>query len=418
MVLPPPGDAGGPLARSHVRMRALHMLLALSLVAILPVAMTAPAAANPLDVPLVAAVDSAVASFSGSAAVVITDPRSGATYAHGDGRVFTAASLYKLGVMVEAYRAAAAGELALDGTTVTIADEDLVDDGEETDSGTTLTVREAVERMITVSDNSCARALLRLLDTHRVNATSAALGLTATRINTTLPDAEQTAPMNTISAHDAARLFTALVNGTVVSPAASAEMLAILGRQRINDRLPAGLPDGTPIAHKTGNLDGVAHDAGVITTPFGPRVVVVLTDGFADYADVVALAAAVAHDAYTLPLDRFAAAIAPAEVSRIVPGQAYRAVVNVTNTSTFTWDPTFHLASHWRNESGAYVRWDGRRAELPPLAPGQSATVEFHGVAPLSTEPLGVLEFDVVHENVAWAGTPVRIVVTFASAAP
>lgn len=392
-----------------------RLITALLVAALLQLGLSAPASAEPLASPLDAAVESALASFPGDVAVVVADPVGGATYEHGTDRVFASASLYKLAVMVEVYRRAAAGGVSLDDSTVTIADEDMVDDGVETDSGTTLSVRDALERMITVSDNSCARALLRLLDIHQVNATTQALGLSATRINTGLPDAERTADENTTSARDMERLFTGLVRGTVVSPAASAEMLAVLGHQQINDRLPSGLPDGTPIAHKTGNLDGVAHDVGVITTPFGPRVVVVLTDAFSDYADVVALAGAVAHDAYTLPLERFAAGIAPQQVSKVVPGQPYSALVRVTNDSTFTWDATFHLAAHWRNESGAYIQWDGYRAALPLLAPGQSATAELRGVAPLDPEALGVLELDVVHEGVAWAGTPGRMLITFSA---
>src|SRR5206468_2519856 len=48
-------------------------------------------------------------------------------------------------------------------------------------------------------------------------------------------------------------------------------------RQEINDRLPAALPDGVVVAHKTGNLLGLAHDAGIIFTPSGPRIVVAMT---------------------------------------------------------------------------------------------------------------------------------------------
>jgi len=381
--------------------------------ALVALALSAPADADGLATPLDTVIEGALAAFPGNVAVVVSDPRDGTTYEHAADRIFASASLYKLAVMVEAYRSAAAGGLSLDGSTVTITDDDMVDDGVETDSGTTLTVRDALERMITQSDNSCAHALVRLLDAHQVNATALGIGLTATRINTALPESERTADENTTSARDMARLFSGLVRGTIVSPAASAEMLGVLSRQQINDRLPSGLPDGTPIAHKTGNLDGVAHDAGVITTPFGPRVVVLLTDGFSDYGDVLTLAAAVASDAYRLPLERFAARIAPDQVSTITPGQPYRAIVHVTNDSTFTWDATFHLAAHWRNESGAYIRWDDSRATLPSLAPGQSANVEFHGVAPRDREPLAVLELDVVHEGVAWAGTPARIAVIF-----
>lgn len=394
-------------------MRVLRSLGASVLVVALALALSFPSNADGLGTPLDTAIEGALASFPGDVAVIVSDPRDGMTYEHGADRIFASASLYKLAVMVEAYRSAATGGVSFDGSTVTITDDDMIDDGVETDSGTTLTVRDALERMITRSDNSCAHALLRLLDTHQVNATAQALGLSATRINTTLPEEERTADENTTSARDMARLFSGLVRGTIVGPAASAEMLGVLSRQQINDRLPTGLPDGTPIAHKTGNLDGVAHDAGVITTPFGPRVVVLLTDGFSDYGDVVSLAAQVASDAYRLPLERFAARIAPQQVSPITPGQPYRATVHVTNDSTFTWDATFHLAAHWRNESGTYIRWDGSRAALPVLAPGQSADVVFRGVAPLDREPLALLELDVVHEGVAWAGTPARLAIIF-----
>jgi len=379
---------------------------------------TMPAAADTGAAPLGDAIAGAVASFSGIAAVVVADPTTGAAYETAAARVFPSASLYKLAVLVEAYRQAAVGSLSLDDQTITITDDDLTDGGIEIDSGTPLTVREALERMITVSDNSCARALVRLLDTHNVNATARSIGLTDTRINTTLPQEERTADYNTTSAADLERLFNGLVRGTVVNAAASRSMLEVLGRQQINDRLPAGLPNGTPIAHKTGNLDGIAHDAGIITTPFGPRVVVVLTQDYADYADVITLAATVAHDAFTIPLERFAATVASEAIAPVAPGQPYRAIVRVTNTSTFAWDPTFHLAEHWRDQAGRYVRWDGARAALPPLAPGQTAIVEFRGVAPMSKEPLGLLELDVVHEGYAWAGTPARLMVMFATRAP
>lgn len=376
-----------------------------------------PAAADAAAAPLGLAVAGAVAAFSGTASVVVSDPSTGASYRSAAAKVFPSASLYKLMVLVEAYRQASVGTLSLDGQTITISDDDLADGGVETDSGTSLTVRDAIERMVTLSDNSCARALLQLLDTHNVNAAASSLGLADTRINTTLPEEERTADHNTTSAADLERLFTGLVQGTIVNAAASRSMLEVLARQQINDRLPAGLPDGTRIAHKTGNLDGIAHDAGVISTPFGPRVVVVLTEDYADYTDVITLAAAVAHDAFSIPLDRFAATVAAPAIPSVTPGHPYRTTVQVTNTSTFPWDPTFHLAEHWRDQSGRYVRWDGARAALPPLAPGQTAVIEFSGVAPPSTEPFGVLELDVVHEGYGWAGTPARLVVMFGSAA-
>lgn len=382
-------------------------LLALALVG---VAAPSPAtASDDVSGPLRGAIDAAASAFSGSTAIVVADPRRGTAYERDAGRVFPAASLYKLAVMVEAYRQAAAGTISLDGSTITIEDEDQADGGVLTAAGTVLTVRDAVELMITASDNACAEALLRTLDPHRVNDAAAALGLRDTRVNTALPAEERTADANTTSARDLVRLFSALVKGTVVDPAASAEMLAVLGRQRINDRLPTGLPAGTAIAHKTGNLDEVAHDAGIVTTPFGPRVVVVLTADYGDYGEVIDLAAAVARAAFTLPLDRFAATVAPTQAPHVAPGAAFAVAVRVTNDSSFAWDLTFHLDARWRGAPGTALGSDGAPTALPPLRPGESAMVLVRGRAPAASDRPEVLELDVVEDGVGWAGSPALV---------
>jgi beta-lactamase class A len=52
-------------------------------------------------------------------------------------------------------------------------------------------------------------------------------------------------------------------------------------RLNINDRIPAGLPAGTVVAHKTGNVTGIYHDAGIVYSA-RPYVLVVLTRGIKD----------------------------------------------------------------------------------------------------------------------------------------
>ena len=59
--------------------------------------------------------------------------------------------------------------------------------------------------------------------------------------------------------------------------AATAELYGLLRSQQVNDRLPLGLPPGTPIAHKTGDRQHWAHDAGVITAPGSELLLVVLS---------------------------------------------------------------------------------------------------------------------------------------------
>ncbi len=381
-----------------IAVSVLALLLALG--AITPPA----AAARPESDSLQALVDGVCDAFSGDAAAIIANPQSGYRYSRSPDRVFPSASLYKLGVMVEAYRLAAAGALSLDGTTVTIEDEDLDGDGYFTAEGTTLTVREAIERMITISDNSPARALLRTFDAHNVNATMARLGLTATRINVDLPDEEQVVPFNTTTARDMERLFVGLLRGAVVGPRESADMLAVLRRQQINDRLPAGLPEGTVIAHKTGNLPRVAHDAGVIYTRTGPRVVVVLTSDYDQYDDVVTLDEQIGALAYSAKLDAFAARYqlkdAPAPgVAR--PNDLMRWTVQVTNASDFAWSDAY-VRETLRSGSNGWTRSLGQFG-LPRLAPGASALITVNVLAPSTPGPY-VLELEVFDDQLGSSG--------------
>ncbi len=112
-------------------------------------------------------------------------------------------------------------------------------------------------------------------------------------------DPRADAALNVTTAADIAALYLMLVNGQIVSESVSQEMLVLLEDQQINDRLPAYLPEETVVAHKTGNLDGLVHDAGVIFAPAGPVVVVVLTEDLDEWQaiDLIATVARLAYDA-------------------------------------------------------------------------------------------------------------------------
>ena len=88
-------------------------------------------------------------------------------------------------------------------------------------------------------------------------------------------------PQRTTAA-DVARFFERARNGTLLGPggeAASAELYALLEAQQVDDRLPRGLPPGTPIAHKTGDRQHWAHDAGIVTLPGGGELLLVVLSG-------------------------------------------------------------------------------------------------------------------------------------------
>jgi beta-lactamase class A len=90
-----------------------------------------------------------------------------------------------------------------------------------------------------------------------------------------------------------------LAEGTAVSKAADAAMMDVLRAQKFNDGIPAGLPKGTPVAHKTGSITNVNHDAAVVMPPGrAPFVLVVMTSGLGPDRAARALTAEIARIAY------------------------------------------------------------------------------------------------------------------------
>jgi hypothetical protein len=75
-------------------------------------------------------------------------------------------------------------------------------------------------------------------------------------------------------------------------------MVDLLLAQRVNDRLPAHLPPGTRVAHKTGNLDGIVHDVGIVYAPGAPFVIALLAEDAWDYGPVAEAQAALTRAVY------------------------------------------------------------------------------------------------------------------------
>ncbi|MBW7935135.1 MAG: serine hydrolase, partial [Gemmatimonadaceae bacterium] len=165
--------------------------------------------------------------------------------------------------------------------------------GDDSDSslyakvGQRVTLRELNERMITRSSNLATNAVIELLDARRVNATAHALGATAIQVRRGVEDikAFDAGLNNTTTARDLGVLLAAIAQDRAASPAACAEMRAILERQEFNGEIPAGLPAGIRVAHKTGWITGTTHDAAIVFPPRrAPYVLVILTRNIAERA--------------------------------------------------------------------------------------------------------------------------------------
>jgi beta-lactamase class A len=174
---------------------------------------------------------------------------------------FAAASLYKLGVLLEVQHQLEEGRLRA-GRMVAVSARDVDREwgGSAFAAGTFLYIEDALESMITRSDNGAAMALVRSVGGgNAVNARFRALGM----LQSVYDDTPQTSPADQLT------LFTALAAGEAVSPEASAAALRLLARQQVRDRIPQGLPANGDwfIAHKTGDFDDVIADSGIVVLP-------------------------------------------------------------------------------------------------------------------------------------------------------
>jgi len=224
---------------------------------------------------------------------------------------FHAASTMKVPVMIELFRQAEAGKLALDEP-LAIKNEfhSIVDGsvyqlsvGDDSDAevykavGRSLPLRAVCEAMITVSSNFAANLLIERVGAENVRTTVRRLGAYGMVVRRGVEDqkAFDKGLSNSTSASALAVLMQELAEGKAVSPKADAEMVAILKRQKFNDAIPAGLPEGTPVAHKTGTITKIHHDAAVV---YGPRpyVLVVLVRGIQDEKVSAALMASISRE--------------------------------------------------------------------------------------------------------------------------
>jgi len=219
---------------------------------------------------------------------------------------FHAASTMKVPVMIELFRQARAGMLSLDdplpvknefhsivdGSVYALSEGDDSDKTVYAAVGRTLTLRELCEAMITMSSNFAANLLIEKLGVENIRRTVTRLGAEGMQLLRGVEDqkAFDRGMSNTTTARALLVLFETLANGKAVDVTADAEMVAILKRQTFNDAIPAGVPAGTPVAHKTGTITRIHHDAGIVLGP-RPYVLVLLVRGMQDEKKSAALMA-------------------------------------------------------------------------------------------------------------------------------
>lgn len=185
--------------------------------------------------------------IEGSYAVVVKNLGTGENYSFNEHQSYYSASLYKLWVMAAIFQEVQKGNLQED------ADLD-----------------ETLSQMITASDNYAAQLLVDKIGLDNLASFSKSSGFLESTIG-----GDSDTPDTTAS--DVELFFEKLYKGKLASKKYTQKMLDLLKKQTINNKLPKELPDSVIVAHKTGDLENVSNDAGIIYTTKGNYILVIMS---------------------------------------------------------------------------------------------------------------------------------------------
>lgn len=229
--------------------------------------------------------------------------------------LINAASTMKLFVLDTAYEAFTKGTLRPDDTIVvhnhfhslvgkgSFALEQKEDsyDPLYAQAGKPVTVSELLRVMIQYSSNLATNLMIEKLGVFPIRSVVKAQGLNGIVFGRMIEDfdANDQGIRNQVSARGLGDFLQKLDSGQIVGKAQSQSMIQIMLGQKFNDIIPPGLPAGTPVAHKTGWVDGVRNDAAIVTLPDGTRyILVVLTSGLPDEQAGIRVLNTLSHQAY------------------------------------------------------------------------------------------------------------------------
>lgn len=221
-------------------------------------------------------VDNALRGTKGSYGIVVKNLDDGEGYEFNEHVTYDTASLYKLWVMAVVFQQIEKGTLksntvlSQDVTTLNKKFGIASDSAELLDGTVTLTVDQALSKMITISDNYAAMLL-----TQKVGLNTISTYLDKNGFNETKMGSDSNLPTTTPS--DVALFFEKLYKGELGNSDSTRKMLELLKNQQLNSKIPRYLPDSIVIAHKTGELDEYTHDAGLILDKRGNYLLVIMS---------------------------------------------------------------------------------------------------------------------------------------------
>lgn len=218
----------------------------------------------------------------GNIAVVVKNLRTNEEIKINENFVFPSASTIKLGIMSELLNKIYEGSFKLSDTIELTQDLKTGGDGilKELNYGHKFTLEEIMTLMIIISDNMATNILINLLGMNNINETIKNLGLENTKLQRKMMDSQaaREGRENFITANDLAHILELIYKGENINKKYSDLILSILKRQQVRGRLDLYLPEDIVIAHKTGDLDNLEHDAGIVYLSDKEYIICILTN--------------------------------------------------------------------------------------------------------------------------------------------
>lgn len=199
---------------------------------------------------------------------------------------FTQASVIKLQILLELFNQAKQGKVTLDDPLM-FQEKDIVGGSGIlqmlTPGKVNMTIRDIAVLMVIESDNTATNMIIDLLGMENVNRTLEDLGFTQTKLQRKMMD--NTAWManreNISTPKETAHLLQMIYTGSVLDPKSCDEILQILSIPKPG-YIKAQLPDYIRVAHKTGEVDGVLNDAGIVYLENSPFIMCIMVNWLAD----------------------------------------------------------------------------------------------------------------------------------------
>jgi len=248
-------------------------------------------------------------------AVAMHDTESGAELHYAADRWFHGASTIKVAILLAVYGEIDRGRLvpqsrvhvrnrflsAYDGSPFRIQADRDADSDVHAAIGKTMRVSELALHMIATSSNLATNLLLDLIGLEAVQGTIDRFGLTGLDLRRGVEDekAFEHDIVNRVTANGLVKLLGLIAEERAYSPQLSREMLDTLHQQEFKKGIPARLPREVRVAHKTGDISTVAHDAGVVYAPERkPYVIAILTEWSPDAGNRSSTIASLSHAVY------------------------------------------------------------------------------------------------------------------------